>query len=121
MDTLTVVQVKFISTPELIQEIENHLRSQPESATVQSVKPVADVTSYQFGLTELAEIVTVVQGAYLAGQLAAKLHQLLQERRASNRRIVIQTPLGRSEFLASEALTEEQIRAIVTQLAKAHK
>ncbi len=117
MDTPEFIEIKLLSTPEVIQEFEAEWNAFPDQVKIVSSGPEKDPTYLEFGLMEVAAIVAIVQGALYFGEISAKLYRWLKDNKNKNKRIVIQTPLGSTEFVATNDLTEAEVREHLKRLA----
>lgn len=116
MDIPKEIQVKLLSSPELIHELEKEAQKNPTQLKIISTGREKDPTFLEFDIAEVATIVTVVQGAFYLGQLSLQLYQLLKSNKA--KRVVLQTPLRRVEITATTDLTEDQVRDILKYAVK---
>jgi hypothetical protein len=111
-----LIDFKLVSTPDVIQELEDEGNSNPEELRIESSRSEEDPTYLQFGFGgEVVAVLGLVKGAFLVGQLVFMVHRWVTRRKA----IVIQTPYGRVEFLPDENLTVEEVRERVRLLAGA--
>jgi hypothetical protein len=108
------MQVKITGTPEFIKEVEEEAHAAPNEITIVSSEPDEDSSVLEFGLVEASAILAVVKGAAWVGTMSVKLYEWLKEK---DRKIVVETPLGRCEFVAREDLSEEEIRKVLNTLA----
>ena len=111
------IQVKIISTPEVIQALENDWATKPAQIQIISSGQERDIQSYQFGLMEAAALVAIVQGGAYLGELGLKLFHYLKESSNRARTIIIQTPVGRWEFVSRDDLTEAEVNDALKKLA----
>jgi hypothetical protein len=121
MSVPETIQIKVISSRDVIEELEKDFRKSPDQIRLVSSGPDDDPTSWQFGILEVAAIVTTMQGTFYLGELSLKIYKHLQKQKDAKRRIVVITPLGRAEFVASADLTEAQIKETLRRLANVHK
>lgn len=115
------IQVKLMGPPDTIQALQQALQASPRQAKIVSSGPVEDPTLLEFGLMDWAAVVAIVQATLYFGELSAMLYQHLQDNKDKTRRIVVQTPLGRAEFVPSKDLTPRQIQDALQSLASLHK
>ncbi|HLL77393.1 MAG TPA: hypothetical protein VK421_19215 [Pyrinomonadaceae bacterium] len=111
------IQVKIIGSPEVVEEIRSDWAARPDQAQVVSSGPERDINSYRYGLTEIATIVGIIEGVAALGELGKKLYDYLKGGGDDARTIIVQTPLGRWEFVARDDLTEAEVQEILRKLA----
>ncbi len=116
MDSSDAIEIKLISSPDLIEEIEKEWKANPNQVQILSSGRETDITSHKFGLVEAAAIVAIVQGILYTGELSVKIYRWLNEEHNQNRRIVLQTPLGKWEFVAHSNLTVDEIKDVLKRL-----
>lgn len=104
-------QVKIVSTPEFIRAVESEAKANPEKMKVLSSGREKDPSFLEFGLVEVAAIVTTVTGVFYLIELGSKIFKWIKEDKA--KRVVIQTPRRRVEIVATEDLTESEVQEIL--------
>jgi hypothetical protein len=117
MEVPEQIQVKIVSTPDIIEEFKRDWSAQGDNVQIVSSGPEKDLFSYQFGLAEVASLLGLVKGATYLGELAVKLYRRLTEGDDKDKRIIVQTPLGRWEFVSRKDLTQEEVIDILKKLA----
>lgn len=114
MDANNEVEIKILSSPGVIAELEREWKADGGMEIVAS-GPETDPTQLKFGLETVMMIIGIVKAAYAAGDLAVKIYNLLKGQ--TDRRIVVQTPTGRYEFVHRDDLTEAEVRSVLKKLA----
>ncbi|MBI3004433.1 MAG: hypothetical protein HYY49_03350 [Ignavibacteriales bacterium] len=114
MSPLPEIQIKFLSSSEFIRELETDFRKVGEEVKVISSGPEKDPTELDFGLNEVAAIVTIIQGSFYLGELAFKLFSALKASREKT--VVVQTPFHRAEIHAHNDLTQEEVQRILKSI-----
>jgi hypothetical protein len=117
MEVPEQIQVKIVSTPDIVEEFKRDWSTQGEDVQILSSGPEKDLFTYQFGLAEIASVVAFVKGASYLGELAVKIYRRLTEGDQKDKRIIVQTPLGRWEFVSRNDLTQTEVTDILKKLA----
>ena len=87
-------------------------------AQVLSCKLESDPTLLKFGMESVMALVGVLKGVYAVGEFASKIYKTLKEK---DRRIVVQTPFGRYEFVPNKKLTLKETQGILSRLISAQQ
>jgi len=111
------IQVKVISSPKVIEEFKSDWSAQSDQIQILSSGPERNMSSYPFGLMEAAALVAIVQGGVYFVELGAKLFRYLKANSNEGKKIIIQTPLGRWEFVSRDDLTENEVKDVLKRLA----
>jgi len=116
MEDTNVVQLKVLSSPGVIEEIKS-VWAKDSDTRILSSGPEQDPMLLKFGLESVMMIIGIVKVAFAVGEFATKIYNLLKQK--NDRRVVVQSPIGRYEFVYREDLTEEEIRSVLRRLASA--
>ena len=110
------IQVQLTGAQAGIAALVADFESVPAHVKIISTESKRDPTSWEFGLNEAASVATIMSLAFYLGDLGARVVQYLNEpndtapaAQYEQRRIAIQTPAGRLEFVSSKDLTEQEV------------
>lgn len=112
-------RLKFIVDEPFAQQLKFEAARDPDNLKVESEREEKDATRLGFDLGTAVAIVTIVQGALYAGELAVKIYQWWQASRAN--KVVLQTPFQTLELHKSAGITEADIRKFLKAAQAASK
>lgn len=125
MDKQDKIQVKLSGSPEDIGEWDTDLQQMQGQVSISSRSQERDPTALNFGLVEVAALVTIMTFGFYSLELVTKIYVTLQrnkkQKNAKTKVIIVETPLGRSVFTATDNLSKEQIKEKLDALVKAHE
>lgn len=114
MDQDRPYRLRMIADDAFIDELR-----QESGITIESESVEKDASRLGFDLVTVAAIVTVIQGALYAGELASKILRALNVSKSN--KIVLQAPFGTLELVKSAPLSEEQVRNFLDAAQKLQK
>lgn len=117
MKTPTKLLLEITSTTTFINSLEEEASEKPEQIEVLEKKERYLPSDLSFGmgeLTDIATIVTLIQGAFFVGDLAIKLFQKIKKSEAP--KVVIKDAIQEIEILNNETLTEDIVRTLLMEL-----
>lgn len=103
--------VKITGTSELIDELKEVARQNPESVQVKSAGRAEPSSGLKLGLHDAATLVSLVNGLATLGKFAHSIYKALREKRAQ--RVAIQTPIKTIEIFPSDATDVEKVRSLL--------
>ena len=106
MPTPRRVRTEILCSPEFVQTFRTFAESKTSEVEIRDVSMKKDRTELQFGIVEVAAIVTIIQGSvYLGKEMAQLLGEWLKDN--PREKIVIRTLAGHEEL--SSELDESEI------------
>lgn len=108
------VELRIIGDKEFVSDIYSCIENQEDDYEVILNEVNKDQSSFEFGLVEVAALVTIIQGAVFLGDFVYKLLDSLK--RSKSKSIVLQTPIKRVEINYSEDLTDKELMKILKQM-----
>jgi hypothetical protein len=109
------IELKILGDKELVLQIRSSIERQSEGYEVISSEIKRDRSALEFGLVEVAALLTVIQGTVFLVDFANKLLSSLKQFKSKT--VVLQTPLRRIEVKYSKDLTEKELERLLKDLA----
>lgn len=124
MNSQETIQVKFSGSPQDMDYWEKEFQQAQGQVNISSKSQEKDPTALNFGLIETAALVTIITFGFYSAELGTRIFVFFKgvgaRKDAKNKVLIVETPLGKAVFTASDELSKEQIKAKLDALVKAH-
>jgi hypothetical protein len=117
MTSTASIQVKFLSDKSDIARLYAHLRERPGNVDIQRHGAEKDQTSLAFGIGDVASLVATFSDVATFLEIGKFIFDLL--RTDQGKKIIIQTPVRRIEFVSTTTLSRAEIDEALDHLVKA--
>jgi len=107
MEELTERRVRMTVPVECMPEFRDFASKESSGLRIESTQERAVQAFGGLGLSNVADVVSIVQGAVLVGQFAVFLHHLIKSRRL--KRVVLQTATSQVTLSYSSELSQEAV------------
>lgn len=108
------VELRVVGARNLVHDVAEGISAQ-DGAELIRTSEVEDPASLDLGISEIADIVTIVGAPATVYTLASLLHSAIQKHRST---VMIQTPRGEVQIEARGDLTAEEVKEAVESLLK---
>ena len=113
----TNFMVKINGSPALINELANVANANSSEIQIESVGPADEVSHLRLGLAEVSTIITIVNGVATFAKFAWAIYKHLKEKKSDQ--VTVQTPLRTVVIISSDAVSPENIQALLESAVRA--
>ena len=115
------LEVKIIGSSDLIKSLEEQWSARSSEVELVPSRIEKDSSAFQMGVDEIVSLVAVIKPAIFLGELGIKIYNYLKNKNNQDQRVVIQTPLGRCEFIYTDELDVAIVQESLKQLLRPGK
>ena len=119
MSSTSDIEVNFFGTEDFSSALQSSFLETPDQVRVMRSGTLTNPREFNWGLTQIAEVITIVTAAFYFGELALRVYKALKV--SKSKKVVLQTPIRTIEIANDDTLTPEQIEKILKQLVKIGK
>jgi hypothetical protein len=105
------VMVKIDGTPELVSELTQIVKENPETMKLEYSGPSEPNSDLRLSLAEVNTIIAIVNGVITLGKFAHTIYKHFKDNQAQ--RLTLKTPLRSIEILSSDATSEEHVLGLL--------
>jgi hypothetical protein len=109
--------VKINGSPALIDDLKSVADANATQINIESLGPADQASHLRLGLTEVATIVTVVNGVATFAKFAWTIYQHFKDKKSEQ--MTVQTPLRTIVILGSDAVSPERVQALLEETLRA--
>ena len=103
--------ISFNASPGLIDDLKGIVEANPAVMKLESVGPSSESSHLRLGLTEVATLVTVLNGVATLAKFAYEIYKHLHDKK--DEKVSVQSPLRTVVILASDATSAERVQELL--------